>query len=88
MLNAEDKNYLIIAIVEANAATAHGGIYKTMRALTEKFECQSFSRHVREYVGICNICQRTKYAQKGPITYVTPLHVLLKPYSDITLDFL
>ena len=59
--NAEGKNFLEIAIAEAHAATAHGGIEKTMKALTDKFECQSFSLLVREYVGSCDICQRTKY---------------------------
>ena len=57
--NMEGKSFLAIAIAEAYAATAHGGMEKTMKALTDKFECQSFSRLVREYVRSCDICQRT-----------------------------
>ena len=77
--NAKGKNFLEIAIAEANVATAHGRIEKTKKALTDKFECQSFSCLVREYVGSCNICQRTKFSQRGPSEYVTPLHVPVRP---------
>ena len=56
--DAEGKNFLEIAIAEAHAATADGGIEKTMKALTDKFECQSCSHLVREYVASCDICQR------------------------------
>ena len=86
--NAEGKNFLEIAIAEAHAATAYGGIQKIMNALTDKFEYQSFSRLVRKYVKSCDICQSTKYVQKGPIGYVAPLHVPIRPCSDITMDFL
>ena len=69
--NGEGKNFLEIAIAEAHAAAAHGRIKKTIKALTDKFKCQSFSRLVKEYVGSSNICQRTKYSQKEPIGYIT-----------------
>ena len=59
--NAEGKNFLEIAIAEAHTATAHVGIEKRMKALTDKLECQFFSRLVRGYVGSYDICQRTKY---------------------------
>ena len=70
--NMEVKNFLEIAIAEPHAATAHGGIEKIPKALTHKFKCQSFACLVREYVGRCNVCQSTKYLQRGPIRYVTP----------------
>ena len=85
---AECKNFLEIAIAKAHAVTVHGGNEKTMKALTDKFECESFSRLVKEYVGSCNICQMTKYLQRGPIGYVTPLHMPVRPWRDITMDFL
>ena len=37
--NVEGKNFLEIAIAESHAATAHSGLEKTMKALTDKFEC-------------------------------------------------
>ena len=86
--NVEGKNFLEIAISEAHATTAHVRIQKTMKALTDKFEYQSFSCHVREYVGSCDICQSTQYSQRGQIGYVTALHVQVRPWSDIMIDFL
>ena len=58
--SVEGKNLLQIANAEAHAATVHVGIEKTIKALNDKFESQSFSSLVREYVGSCDICQRTK----------------------------
>ena len=86
--NAEGKNFLEIAIAGAHAATVHSGIEKTMKALTDKYECQFFCRLVREYVGSCDICLRTQYPHRGPIAYVTLLHIPVRPWRDITVDFL
>ena len=86
--NAEGKNFLEIAIAKAHAATTHGRIHKTMKALTDKFECQSFSGLIREYVGTCNICQRTKYLRRGPIGCARPLRMPVRLCSNITMDFL
>ena len=61
IFNAKGKNFLEIAISEAYAATGDGTIKKTIKPVTDKCECQSFSCLVREYLRICNICQRTKY---------------------------
>ena len=88
IFNGKGRNLLKIAIAKAHAATAHGGIEKTIKALTNKFECQSFSCLISEYVGSCNICQNTKYAQRGPIGYITKLYVPVIPCSNITMDFL
>ena len=86
--NAEGKNFLEIAIAKVYAATAYGRIEKTMKARTDKFECESFSRLVGENVGTCDICQRTTCLQRGPIGYITLLHVPVRPCSDLTMDFL
>ena len=47
-----------------------------------------FPVSLRNMSGSCEICLRTKYLQKGPIGYVTPLHVSVRPCSDITIDLL
>ena len=52
----DSKNYLELAIAEAYDATAHGGIEKTMKALPDKFECQFFSKVVKEYIASCDTC--------------------------------
>ena len=87
-LNVEGKNLLAIAIAEAHVATSHHGIEKTINPLTDKFKCQSFSRLVREYVGRCDIYQRTNYAEREPIGYVTVLHVLIRACSIMRMNFL
>jgi len=64
------KNFLEIAIQEAYDARAHVGIEKTMKALTDKFMCQSFSTLVKDYVNSCDTCQRTKYSNRPPVGLV------------------
>ena len=59
-LNTEGKNVLEIAIAKAHIATPYHRIEKTMKAITNKLEYQSFSHLVREYIGIYDICHRTK----------------------------
>ena len=86
--NTEGKNFLEIAIAKAHAATTNDGIEKTRKAVTDKFEFLSFSLLIREYVGTFDLCQRTKYTQRGPIVYVTSLHLPVRPCSDITMDFI
>ena len=53
---AKGKNFLQIAIAKPYVATANRGIAKIMKALTNKFEYQSFSHLIKEYVGSSNIC--------------------------------
>ena len=73
---------------EAHAATADGEIEKTIKSLINKFECQSFSALIKEYVGSSDICYRIKYAWKGPIGYVILFYIAVRLWSNITMDFL
>ncbi|HEY4153194.1 MAG TPA: hypothetical protein VGM38_07715, partial [Pseudolysinimonas sp.] len=82
------KNYLEIGIKEAHDTIAHGGFENTLKWLTDKFECQLFSRLVKEYVASCDTCQRTKYSNKPPLGQVTMLHVPARAWTDISMDFL
>ena len=55
MFNAEGENLLDIAIAEPHAPTSPCRIQKIMKALTNKFAYQYFSRLVKEHIGSCNI---------------------------------
>jgi len=69
------KNYLEDAIKEAHDATAHGGVEKSLKWLTDKFICQPFSRLVKQYVATYDTWQRTKYSNKPPLGQVSILYV-------------
>ena len=43
------KNLVEEAMTEVHSATAHGGVEKTLKWLTDKFICQPFSRLIKEY---------------------------------------
>ena len=61
---------------------------KTIKALTNKFECQSISHLIRKYIRSYDIGQRMKYLQRGPIGYIIPLHMPVKLLCNISMDFL
>ena len=42
-----------------------------MKALTDKYECQFFSRLVKDYVGSYDIDQSIKYLQNVPIAWTS-----------------
>jgi len=73
--NMNGMNYLKDAIKEAHYATAHGGVEKMLKWLTDKCICQPFSRLVQEYIASGDTCQRTKYSNKPLFRQVTRMHV-------------
>ena len=73
LLDVEGKKLLEIAIVQVHAVTAHGGMQKTKKAISDKFEHMFFACLVRENIGSGEICQSIKWLQKGPIGYVIQL---------------
>ena len=86
--NAQGNNFPETALAKAHTATADGRVKKTMQAHTNMFECQSFFHLVKEYVGRCYACKRTKYLQRGPIGYVIALCMPVRLWSDIIINFL
>jgi len=86
MFDMNSKNYLDNAIKEAHDATAHGGVEKTLKWLTDKFIYQPFLMLFKEYVASCDSCQRTKYSNKAPLGQVSMLHVPARAWTDITMD--
>jgi len=56
MFDLNGKKYLEAAIEEAHEATAHGGVEKTLKWLTDEFICRPFSSLFKEYVASCDTC--------------------------------
>jgi len=88
MFDLNGKNYLETAIKKAHDATAHSGVEKTLKWLTDRFICQLFSRLVKEYMMSCDTYHWTKYSNKPPLGKVTILHVPARAGIDIIMDFL
>ena len=82
------KNYYEPLIDKAHVATAHGRVEKTMQYLTDRYRSQSISALVQSFVASCDTCQRVMQSNKPPLGLVTGLHVPVRPWTDISMDFL
>ena len=82
------KNYYEPLIDEAHLATAHGGGENTMQYLNDRYQSQSLSAIVCSFVASCVTCQRVTQSNKPPLGLVTPLHIPVRPCTDILMDFL
>ena len=82
------KNYYQPVNDETHVAAAHGRVKKTMPYLTDGYQSQSLSALVRSFVASCDTCQPVKQSHKPPLGLVTPLHVPVRPCTDISMDFL
>ena len=82
------QNYYEPLIDEAYVATAHGGVEKTMQYLIHRYQSQSYSALEQSFVDSCNTCQRVKESNKPPLGHLTPLQVPVRPWTDISIDFL
>ena len=82
------ENYYEPLIDEAHVATAHGGVEKTLQYVTDRYHSQSASALVQSFVASCDTCQRRKQSNKLLLGLVTPQHVPVRPWTDISRDFL
>jgi len=65
---------------------AHG-VQKTIVRLRSSFYSPQMSKHVREFIRWCLVCQRNKTEHLHPGGLLQPLDVPSMVWSDITMDF-
>ena len=83
-----DKTYYKSLINNAHVMTAHGRVEKTTQYLTHRYQSHSLSALVQSFVASCDTCHRVKQFNKPPLEFVTPLHVLVRPCTDLWIDVL
>ena len=84
----EGKNYYECLIDEAYVATAHGGVEIPMQYLTHRYQSQSSSALVQSIQVRHDTCYRVKESNNAPQGVVTPLHVPVRPCTEISMDVL
>ena len=82
------KNYYEPLIDEAHVVPAHGGVEKIMQYLTDRYRSQWLSTLIHSFVVRCDTCPRVTPSNKPPLAVVTPLHVLVRLWTDIWMHFL
>jgi hypothetical protein len=66
----------------------HFGIAKTLDLVSRTFYWPSMRKYIMDYVGGCDICQRSKSSNHKPYGLLQPLPIPERPWSSISVDFI
>jgi hypothetical protein len=65
----------------------HFGITKTFDLVSRTFYWPGMHKYIKDYVGGCDICQRSKSSNHKPYGLLQPLPIADRPWSSISVDF-
>uniref|UniRef100_A0A674PBR8 Gypsy retrotransposon integrase-like protein 1 n=1 Tax=Takifugu rubripes TaxID=31033 RepID=A0A674PBR8_TAKRU len=65
----------------------HPGVRRTAEFVQRRFWWPNLQEDVREFVGACTVCARSKASHRSPAGLLHPLPVPSRPWSHIALDF-
>ena len=66
----------------------HPGVYKTTELVKRNYWWPGMTKSIKDYVGSCDVCARSKTARHKPYGKLQPLPVPEKPWSSISMDFI
>jgi len=64
------------------------GVTKTVARISENFHWPGLREDVTKFVANCIECQHTQYETKRVAELLCPLPVLVRPWEDLSLDFI
>ena len=64
------------------------GVMKTLARVRENFVWTSMKQDIHHFVTSCAICQQTKTDHRRSPGLLCPLHILARPWEDLSLDFI
>ncbi|KAK9058002.1 hypothetical protein SSX86_022842 [Deinandra increscens subsp. villosa] len=77
----------IISLCHSTHMGGHLGVSATSQRKKSLFKWKGLSRHVREFIRQCLVCQRAKYENVAMPGFLQPLPVPSHIFSDISMDF-
>jgi hypothetical protein len=80
------RRKLIFEMHKSNLA-AHVGVNKTLGNLSEKFFWPKMVKDVKQFVRVCEQCQRAKIDTRGKLGLHQPLDIPTLPWESVAMDF-
>lgn len=77
----------LISALHQSAVGGHSGATATYQRVKKLFVWTGLKSAVEDFVRQCQICQQAKHEHVKPAGKLQPLPVPLKPWQDITMDF-
>jgi transposase InsO family protein len=78
----------ILRMNHDDATAGHFGFRRTFELVARKYFWQSLRADVKKYVNTCEECQRGKPRRHRPYGELVPFAVPIKPWEEITMDFI
>ena len=69
-------------------SAGHQGYAKTTDLVSRDYIWFGMNRDVEAYISGCAVCQRTKLSKQGRVGLLKTLEIPLRPWSDISMDFI
>jgi RNase H-like domain found in reverse transcriptase/Reverse transcriptase (RNA-dependent DNA polymerase)/Integrase zinc binding domain/Chromo (CHRromatin Organisation MOdifier) domain/Retroviral aspartyl protease len=79
---------MILEECHDSPTAGHFGITKTLDLVSRTFYWPSMQKYIKDYVGGCDICQRSKSSNHKPYGLLQPLPIPERPWSSISVDFI
>lgn len=67
---------------------AHAGYAKTYNRIAGTYYWPRMSRHIKQYVETCDICQKSKPRRHAPVGLLQPIPIPSRPFEVVTMDFI
>lgn len=71
---------------EAHSSAGHPGVQRTQQLLARTYYWPSMKRDVRQFVQVCNLCQRIKALRTKPGDLLQAMPVPTWPWEQVTMD--
>jgi transposase InsO family protein len=83
-----DLKKMILEECHDSPTAGHFGITKTFDLVSRTFFWPSMRQYIKNYVGGCDICQRSKSSNHKPYGLLQSLPTPDRPWSSISVDFI
>jgi len=84
----QELKKMILQECHDSPMAGHFGISKTSDLVSRTFYWPSMQTYIKNYVGGCDICQRSKSSNHKPYGLLQPLPIPDRPWASISVDFI
>ena len=86
--NDIDLKNMIVHDNHDSRVAGHFGIYKTLERLKHNYHWHKMEEDVKDYVHVCDTCQRNKSSRHRRYGQLELLKVPYRPWSSISMDWI
>jgi len=82
-----DLQRRVVSLCYDMKIAGHPGRWKTLELVSRDYWWPQMSRYIRQYVGTCDLCLRTKPIRQVPVGELHPLRILDSRWDMLSVDF-